>query len=184
MVRMGTYRRAAGAAVERLARVAERALRAYFAGNCPKFAAAISFHVLFALFPTAILVVAASGFLLDDPGTRADLLSALLDRLPLSESGQRDLEELLDGVASPRSALGFIAVPVLLWTASGMMSAIRIALNQAWPVREPRPASRSPPSGSPSLCASRPVRSSGWRTRSDRQVWTRSAFCSRLCWPS
>jgi membrane protein len=124
----------------RFARVAEGALRAFFAHNCPKLAAAISFHVLFALFPIAILFVAIAGFFLDDVETRTDLLAALLDRLPLSEDGQRDLEELLDDVASPRSALGFLAVPILLWTAGGMMSAIRVGLDQAWRVSDRRPA--------------------------------------------
>lgn len=123
----------------RLTRTARRAVGEFFADNCTKLAAAISFHVLFALFPLAILLVALGGVLLRDEDVKDDVLGSLFDVLPLSGEGQERLEELLDSVAEARNALGLIAVLGLLWTASGLMAAVRTALNLAWDVRARRP---------------------------------------------
>ena len=123
----------------RLLRVAEAAVRSFFDDNCPKFAAAISYHVLFSVFPLAILVVAVSGFVLRRADLRGDVVAELIAVLPLSESGAEELRRLFDSVAGARNALGFLAVAGFLWAASGMMAAIRAALNQAWEGRDTRP---------------------------------------------
>jgi membrane protein len=123
----------------RLLRLAEAAVRAFFADNCPKYAAAISYHVLFSMFPLAILVVAVSGLLLRRAELRADVVGELVSLLPLSPEGEADIRRLLEGVADARNALGFLAVAGFLWAASGMMAAIRTGLNQAWGGHDPRP---------------------------------------------
>jgi uncharacterized BrkB/YihY/UPF0761 family membrane protein len=43
----------------------------------------ISYYALFALFPLAILTVAVFGLIVDDDRSRARVIDAILDRLPL-----------------------------------------------------------------------------------------------------
>jgi membrane protein len=108
----------------RLLRLAETAVRAFFEDNCPKYAAAISYHVLFSIFPLAIVVVAVSGFILRRTDLRADLVAELIAELPLSESGEEELRSLFESIVTARNALGFLAVAAFLWAASGMMAAV------------------------------------------------------------
>lgn len=95
-------------------------------------AAAISFHVLFSLFPLAILLVAVLGLVLRDESLRQQVVDFLLRRVPLSPRGRSDLERLITGVTGGSSALGLLGLLGLAWSASGMMAALRAALNAAW----------------------------------------------------
>ena len=111
--------------------------------HCPQLAASISYYVLFSVFPLAILVVAVAGLILTDTTIRRDVTDQLFDALPLSEGeGRADLENAIDGVATGFSALGLLSLLGLLWSASGMMGALRFALNQAWDTEYRRPLLR------------------------------------------
>jgi len=109
------------------------AYRGFSADHGPQLAASISYYVLFSIFPLAILAVSIAGLLLTNDRLRADVVDHLFDRLPLSEGeGRADLQTAVDAVASGFSLLGLLSLPALLWSASGMMAALRYALNQAW----------------------------------------------------
>lgn len=133
----GTPRRAGAWAF--LARLAERSLTSFFADECPHFAAAISFRVLFSLFPLVIVLTAVFGLVLRAAGIRASVVSAIVDAAPLSASGRASLRSLLESATSSLSTLGLVGIVGLLWAASGMMAAIRTSLNLAWGVRRQRP---------------------------------------------
>ncbi|MEE9276906.1 MAG: YihY/virulence factor BrkB family protein [Dehalococcoidia bacterium] len=108
--------------------------------HCTQLAASISYYVLFSIFPLAILFVSVSGLILTDNSIRDDVVDQLFDALPLSEDeGRADLESAIDGVATGFSAVGLISLLGLLWSASGMMGALRQALNQAWDTDFRRP---------------------------------------------
>ena len=128
-------RRAGG----RVHAVAARAVADYRADHGPQLAAAVSFHVLFSLFPLAILLVAVFGLILRDPSVRDEVVAFLLRKAPLSSEGRAEIEDLLGAVASGRGALGFLGLVGLAWSASGMMAALRAAMNAAWKIERGRP---------------------------------------------
>ena len=113
--------------------------REFAEDQCSQHAASIAYHVLFSLFPLAIVLAGASSLVLHATGSRADVVDTIVRNLPLSASGARDIRGLLLGATSSTAGLGLIAIVGLVYSASGMMTALRTALNQAWDVQQPRP---------------------------------------------
>ena len=110
-----------------------QAIREFGADQCPQLAAGISYYVLFSIFPLALLLLAISGLVLANESLRADLVDNLFDALPLSEGeGREDLESAISGLTTGISVVGLVSIVGLMWSASGMMGALRRALNQAW----------------------------------------------------
>ena len=104
-----------------------------------QMAAAISFHVLFSVFPLAIAVVGAIGLVTQDPHARDAVIRAALGAVPLSSTGRQDLRRLIVSVSGGAGALGLLGLLGVLWSASGVMAAIRTALNVAWDTTQKRP---------------------------------------------
>jgi membrane protein len=124
----------------RSALLALRALREYSADHCSQLAAAISYHVLFSIFPMVVLTVAVVGLVVGEDTVRHDVIANVVDTLPLTPTGRTQVVELVNGVrGGGASVVGLIGLLVLLWSASGMMGAIRAGINQAWDVDRRRP---------------------------------------------
>lgn len=133
---MGPLRRAARLAGE----LAIRTVAEFFDDGCPQRAAAISYYAVLSLFPLAILAVAAFGLLFDDHGVRQRIIGFLVDNLPLREGeGRTRLAQILESATSEAGGFGAVGAAGLLFAASGVMGAVRQALNAAWDVRDPRP---------------------------------------------
>ncbi len=120
-----------------------QAIRGFAANRCPQLAAAISYRFLFSVFPLAIFFVSILGLLLRDDATRQNVIDAVIDIVPLSGEGVDQLERVLRSVSTPWSLVGLVSIAVSLWSASGLMAAVRIALNAAWGVDRDRPWVRS-----------------------------------------
>src|SRR4026209_2670534 len=87
--RLGTFAR-------RVSQLFEHGVTDFFRDGMPQRAAAISFYALFSVFPLAILCVAALGLVANNVQVRAQVISFLLDNLPLNaDQGRRQLERLL-----------------------------------------------------------------------------------------
>ena len=115
-------------------------IREFGDDQCPQLAAGISYYVLFSIFPLALLFLAISGLALANEGLREDLVDNLFDLLPLSEGeGREDLESAISGLTTGISIAGLVSLVGLMWSASGMMGALRRALNQAWDTDYKRP---------------------------------------------
>lgn len=125
----------------RAAALAAETVQGFFADRCPQHAAAIAFRALFSLFPLAIVLVAVFGIVLRDESIKEDVVDWIVDRLPVDESGAADVARALDGITTPASLAAFVTLLLFAWTASGMMSALRIALDAALGTRS-RPAAR------------------------------------------
>ncbi|MGH3134706.1 MAG: YihY/virulence factor BrkB family protein, partial [Gaiellaceae bacterium] len=126
-----------------VARALPRAIEDLFHDRLPQYAASISFHVLFSLFPLTIVLVSIFGLVLQDDELRQDVIDELVDVLPVSESGQADIADSIEGIATPLSAFGLISLIALLWGASGMMASLRVGLETALKVERGRPAARA-----------------------------------------
>ena len=115
--------------------------REFMDDQCPQLAAGVSYYVLFSIFPLTLLFIAFTGLVLTDDSLRADLVENLFELLPLSEEeGQKDVEDAVGSLTTAVSVVGlFSSVIGLAWSASGMMGALRRALNQAWDTDYRRP---------------------------------------------
>lgn len=119
--------------------VLRRAFAEFRADHCAQFAAAISFHLLFSVFPLAITAVGIIGLVTQDPHARDTVLAAMLKVVPLSAQGRQQLHGLLGSVSGGAGALGLLGLLGVIWSASGVMAAIRTALNVAWDTSKKRP---------------------------------------------
>lgn len=129
-----------GLALRRAGQLVEHTARAFFAHRGTQLSAAISYYALFAIFPIAILAVAGLGIVLGEDQARQDVLDFLTRNLPVTEdAGTRDLEQLVGGVTQNTEAFGIVGVLGLMFSASGLMGALRNALNTAWQVDDRRP---------------------------------------------
>lgn len=123
----------------RTARLIERSVSEFFDDRCPQQAAAISYYALFSIFPLTILAVVGFGLVVSDASARQQVINFLLDNLPLSSTtGRNDLDRLLSGVTASAGALSVVGFIGLVFAASGLMGAIRTALNAAFDAHEDR----------------------------------------------
>jgi membrane protein len=133
----GAERRAGGdalrgrRALSRLASALPAAGAKYARDRCPQLAAAVSYHLLFSLVPFFMFVVSVCGVVLRDAELRADVVDYFVERFPLTEQAGIDIDRILANVPAPASAVGVIALAALLWSASGMMASLRVALTAA-----------------------------------------------------
>ena len=119
-----------------------QAVDGYFADRCGQHAAGIAYRVLFSLVPLSIVLVAIFGLVLRDDSLRDDVISEIVDALPLSESGGANVTREIEKLASPATALGLVSLLVFGWAATGMMAALRAGLEVAMRVERGRPAAR------------------------------------------
>jgi membrane protein len=132
-----------GGVVRGIARALPRAIEDMFTDRCTQYAAAIAYRVLFSLFPLAIALVSVFGLVLQDDELRQQVINEVTDLLPVSQSGQGNIQQSIDQIATPLSAIGLISLVALLWGASGMMASIRLGLEAAMKVDRGRPAARA-----------------------------------------
>ena len=99
--------------------------------------------MLFSLFPLTIALVSIFGLVLQDDELRQQVIDELIDFLPVSESGQGNIQQSIEEIATPLSAIGLVSLVALLWGASGMMASIRLGLEAALKVDRGRPAARA-----------------------------------------
>jgi membrane protein len=127
---------------KKVARVVPDAVQRFFADQCPQQAAGIAYRVLFSIAPLAIVLVSIFGLVLQDDSVRHDVVNTIVDALPVSAAGRKDVEDAITGIATPASAAGLIGLLVFAWAATGMMTAIRRGLESAMGVAESRPPAR------------------------------------------
>jgi membrane protein len=130
------------AITKKLARVVPDALRNYFADHCPQQAAGIAYRVLFSIAPLAIVLVSIFGLVLQDDTVRQTVVNEIVDALPVSVAGRKDVENAITEIATPASAAGLLSLLVFGWAATGMMAALRQGLESAMHVTESRPLAR------------------------------------------
>ncbi len=118
--------------------VVMRAVHQFFRDGCTHFAASISFRVLFSLFPLAIVLGALFGIVSEVAGFRPDVVDTIVRNAPLDEQASERLRRVLEEAAE-NSSIGLLGTIGLVWAASGMMAAVRAALNRAWETEDARP---------------------------------------------
>jgi len=113
----------------RAGELGRRALGRYFGRSGPRLSAAVAYYVLLSLFPLVLVLVSVAGVVLTDPSTRQDFVDALTEALPLTEAGADSLDSVVRGVSGNAGTVGLVSILGLIWTASGMMAALRGGLD-------------------------------------------------------
>jgi membrane protein len=122
----------APAVVERsaLGRAAVGAASGYGRHATSQLAAAISYRVLFSLVPLVSFVAAIADALL--PDSQRDGLARWLGSIVPGDALDSTVNDALTGSRVPPTIAGLVSLVVLLWAASGMMAAVRIAFRVIW----------------------------------------------------
>ncbi len=119
--------------------LSRRSFTEFRADHCQQMAAAISYHVLFSLFPLTIMAVGIVSLITQDPHAHDAVATAMLKVVPLSSHSRHELRGLLGSVGGGAGALGLLGLIGVVWSASGVMAAVRTALNTAWDTDASRP---------------------------------------------
>jgi membrane protein len=114
-----------------LARLLLTAARGYSQHGCSLLAAAISYYVMFSLFPLLIFAAGVAALILRDPDLQRRAIDAILDALPLNPiKGRQDLEDLFRTISGPTSGgIGLLGLVGSAWSASNMLAAVRRSLD-------------------------------------------------------
>ncbi len=126
----------------RLARVvllSRRCAREFRDDDCQHLAAAVSYHVLFSIFPLVIVAIGVFGIVTGSPHVGESVITKLLQVLPLDAEGQQQLRDMVASISGAGGAIGLIGLVGVAWSASGVMAAVRAAVNIAWDVDNRRP---------------------------------------------
>jgi membrane protein len=113
-----------------LGRAAAGAASGYGRHATSQFAAAISYRVLFSLVPLVSFVAAIADALL--PDRQRDALARWLGSVVPGHALDSTVNDALTSSRVPPTVAGLVSLAVLLWAASGMMAAIRIAFRVIW----------------------------------------------------
>jgi membrane protein len=112
-----------------------RAGRDYADHGGAVYAAAMSYYVLFALFPLLLFAVAMLGLVVRDPALRERAVDAIVAQFPPEVNLRHQVELILAGVSGPYvTVLGVLGGLGALWTASAVFGTLRRALNRAFDV--------------------------------------------------
>jgi membrane protein len=115
--------------------------KGYSEHGCSLLAAGISYYVLFSIFPLLIFSVGIVGIVLQDKGLQEDLVNAVMNNIPLTETqGRDDVTEAIRSVSATSSgAIGLIGLITMGWAASSVFGAVRRSLNIASNIEISRP---------------------------------------------
>jgi membrane protein len=98
-------------------------------------AAQIAFFALLSFIPLALLLVGAFGLPFDESEVRERVIDSVFDHVPLSREDDRaQLEQAVGDALEGAGRLGPASVLLLVIAASGIMGALRHAINEAWDI--------------------------------------------------
>lgn len=120
-----------------------RAAREFVDDRGHREAAQIGFFAVLSAVPLGMLLVGAFGLLFDDAEVRSRVVTTVFENVPLSTESDRDrLEGTVIDALENAGSLGPLPVLLLIVAATGVMGALRHAINQAWDIEERPPLVR------------------------------------------
>ncbi len=121
--------------------VLKRSGKDFFEDNCPQMAAAISYYVLFSIFPLLIFLISVLGNFLRNDNFRNKLIDLIVQFIPIAGSQDDNLIiSVLHQISSKSNgAIGIFGLLVMAWSASGMFGVVRSSVNIAYDLKKSRP---------------------------------------------
>jgi membrane protein len=116
-----------------------RSVQHFMRDNAMTYAAAMSYYVLFSIFPTMIFLVTVFGFVVRDPDIQEGVVETIVGVVPAGLEIRTEIEDVITDVSRASSpVLAIAGLLVTAWTASNMFAALRRALNLAFEIRQTR----------------------------------------------
>jgi membrane protein len=95
----------------------------------PLMARSIAYYALFAVFPAILVLIVIASVVLNSDEVQDAVLALVAEHMPIAlDIVATNIEHLL----STRETVGLVALVGLVWSASGVFSAIYRAVNRAW----------------------------------------------------
>jgi membrane protein len=111
------------------------AITGFLTDDCATRASVIAYATLLSLFPMLLALLALVGNIIADPTTQAGLIAGVASVFP----GADDLiQQTVASVIKNRGSATLFATLTLLWSASGVFSAMNRNLNAVWKVPKER----------------------------------------------
>jgi membrane protein len=99
-------------------------------------AAGVAYYAILSIFPLVLGLIAIFGFFLPSVNLQDELLKFVGNNIP----GATDiLRQNIVSIVKLRGPMGVLSIGLLFWGASAMFSAINLAINRAWDIRQYRP---------------------------------------------
>ena len=106
-------------------------------------AAQIAYFAMLSFIPLALLLVGAFGLGFDDEEVRERVVNTVFDNVPLArEDDRQQLERTVGDALESAGRLGPPSILLLLVAATGIMGALRHAINEAWDIHTRPPLLR------------------------------------------
>lgn len=122
--------------------LAVQSVKEFADDDCMQLAAAISYYVLFALFPLLIFVTGVMGIVLRDSQLEQDVIDAIVDFIQTGEGSDRqnDIANAIKDISGSASGiLGVVGLVTAAWAGSNMFGVIRRSINHAYDLESHRP---------------------------------------------
>ena len=130
-------RRRAGRLLDRTLLTSWRATREFVEDRAHRDAAQIAFFAVLSFVPLALLLVGGFGLVFDDNEVRRRVIDVTFDSIPLaSERDRPRLERTVESALDSAGRLGPVSILLLVVSATGVMGAMRHAINEAWDIHE------------------------------------------------
>ncbi|MDD5311558.1 MAG: YihY/virulence factor BrkB family protein [Dehalococcoidia bacterium] len=97
--------------------------------------AAVSYNLLFSLFPFALAIISILGFFMESSAFQTEVINAIANLIPVARNM---IVSTLDGLVSARAAVGALALIGLIWGATSVFDALRRSLNTVWGIEQPQ----------------------------------------------
>jgi membrane protein len=96
-------------------------------------AAAVAYYSFLSAFPLLLGLIAIFGFFLPSVNLQESLLNYAGDNIP----GATDiLKQNIAGIIELRGTIGVLSILIFIWGASALFSAVSLAINRAWDIRQ------------------------------------------------
>jgi membrane protein len=99
-------------------------------------AAAVAYYGFLSVFPLLLGLIAILGFLLPSVNLEEQLLKFVGENIP---GATTVVEQTIGNIVQSRSAVGLLSIIIFFWGASGMFSAMSLAINRAFDINKHRP---------------------------------------------
>lgn len=140
---MKRLRRGARRLLDKVELTSVRAALEFVEDRGHRDAAQIGFFAILSFVPLGLLLVGAFGLVFDDGEVRRRVVTTVFDNVPLARAEDRDqLERTVEDSLRGAGRLGVASILLLLAAASGVMGALRHAINEAWDIHTRPPLLR------------------------------------------
>ena len=114
-----------------------RTFRLYFQDQCGTYAAAIAYYAIFSLIPLSLIILSIFGLVVDEDR----IVKFVFEEIPLRESDavRENVREIVQRARDISIAGVGVGVLVLIWSSSGIFTAVRRGLNAASHRKKARP---------------------------------------------